>query len=247
MGYAPVQNFEAIRPRFESIASGFSPLRDPRIANVQPAHLRIVRADRPMPFASYVPTSLPPKMNAETVAIMNQVNVNEVVPAGAELKVPDGSMATSMPAAGEVLATVPQQNLPSSQYPTDNSYPQTSSYPPTNSYPPANYPPTSSPSSTYPSSSYPYPTNGYPQTQSQPQYPASTTTYPQSSYPPPQSTPNGYPSPEYPAQPNIYPPASYPSSNTYPQYPAQPAAPYTYPIAQYPNSYPTQPNWPRLE
>lgn len=236
MGYAPVQNFEAMRPRFESIASGFSPLRDPRIANVQPAHLRIVRADRPMPFASYVPTSLPPKMNAETVAIMNQVNVNEVVPAGAQLKVPDASLATSMAAAGEVLATVPQSPS-SNQYPTDNSYPST------NPYPPANYPPTSSPSSSYPSSSYPYPNNGYPP--AQPQYPASTTTYPQSSYPPPQSNPNGYPPSEYPAQPNIYPPASYPSSNTYPQYPTQPTPPNTYPNAQYPNSYPAQPNWPR--
>jgi len=239
MGYTPLQNFEAIRPQFESIASGFSALRDPQIANVQPAHLRIVRADRPAPFASYVPTSLPPKMNAETIAIMNQVNVNEVVPAGAELKIPDGSPANLANSAPAVLATVPQSPEPANGYPAQSyppSYPTSTTYP-TNSYPPA---------SPYPSSSTTYPT--WPQT-SGPGDQRNANAYPPAYPSQPSQSSNGYPAQNYPSS-STYPgPNGYPGSSAYPQYPASPPPTNSYPPVQTPNGnpgdYPAQPTWPR--
>lgn len=78
-----------MRPAFESIAAGFSPLRDPSLAQAQPARLKLVRADRNAPFASFVPTALPPDLTADELAILNQVNLNDTVPAGRILKIPD--------------------------------------------------------------------------------------------------------------------------------------------------------------
>lgn len=235
LGYAPVASFEQMRPAFEAIAGGFSPLRDPRIASVQPAQLRIVRADRQAPFAAYVPTSLPADFTAESVAIMNQVSLNEDVPSGTALKIPDNSTTRS---SGEVLATVP------------SSPPAPPSYPPPTGYPPNNYPPTSSypPANPYPSTSYPrppsYPTNSYPSNDPNgpqpypPQTPSSTEGYPPTNPYPSQSP--AYPSAgQYPqtypqSTPSTYPPYSQPAPQSQSQPQPQSSA----------NGYPP-PQWPR--
>ena len=258
LGYAPAQAFEQVRPTFESVAAGFSPLRDPRLASVQPARLRIARADHKAPFASYIPTSLPPDTSAESVAIMNQVALNEPVPQGAALKIPDVS---AMAASSAIPATVPadtnsptgypdtsnyppqQPNYPSSypsSYPNSSGYPSGTQYPPANGYPPQypqSYPPASGypPSSTTYPQSYPNTGSGYPS--SSPSYPPSQTYPPQSGYP----NSNGYPSTS-PTQsyPPSYPQSSttYPQSSGYPTYPQQPTNNST-------NSSNPAPNWPR--
>ena len=91
LGYSPAQSFNQLKPTFESVAGGFSPLRNASVMNVQPARLKLVRADRPSAFATYVPTSLPNDVTAEEVAIMNQVALNEPVREGQWLKIPDTS------------------------------------------------------------------------------------------------------------------------------------------------------------
>jgi predicted Zn-dependent protease len=222
LGYAPAAQFEQMRPTFESIASGFSPLRDPRLASVQPARLRIVRADRPAPFAAFVPTSLPPNFTAESVAIMNQVGLNENVPPGVALKIPDVSAAQTNT---EVLATAPPPAAP--QYPTN--YPTSnddSARYPNRGYPAPNYPDPSR----YPTSTSPYPNDErrYPPYPTAPTYP-SPGDAPRDSYPP-------APSPSYPPQyPNAsgYPPAQYPQT----QYPTN-----QYPQTPYPQNTPPNPN-----
>ena len=150
LGYSPAQVFNQMRPAFENVAGGFGPLRDPYAANVQPARLRLVRAEQSVPFASLVPTSLPNEVTAESVAIMNQVNLNEPVQPGRLLKIPDTTGA--FPAANT-------QPYPGAQpYPgyPPQGYPQ--NYPPQN-YPPQNYPPQGYPQQNYPPQSYPYPQN----------------------------------------------------------------------------------------
>jgi predicted Zn-dependent protease len=142
LGYTPAQVFEQLRPTFESVASGFSPLRDPSVMNVQPARLRLVRAERGGAFASFVPTSLPPELTAEEVAIMNQVQLNEAVPPGRILKVPDTTGA--VPAA---WASQPAPASVPTPYPPPSGYPQ--------NYPPPAYP--SQPAATQPA--YPSPQN----------------------------------------------------------------------------------------
>ncbi|MBI4626227.1 MAG: hypothetical protein HY736_23775 [Verrucomicrobia bacterium] len=55
LGLAPAQVFTQLRPTFESVAGSFSPLRDSTLVNIQPARLKVVRADRSGPFASFLP------------------------------------------------------------------------------------------------------------------------------------------------------------------------------------------------
>jgi predicted Zn-dependent protease len=236
LGYAPPQSFEQLRPTFESVAAGFSRLRDPRLASVQPTRLRIVRADRTAPFAAFVPTSLPPDFKPETLAIMNQVALNETVPQGTALKVPTPS--TEIPVApASTMASPPTTTYPDAQtYPsTSTSYPSAPanpsstypSYPPSSSNPYPNYPSqptyptaTPSPSTTYPDANN-YPPN-YPQSSSNPNYPPQQTypqQYPQTQYPATQYPPVQYPSPQYPNQGA----PQYPQRGTsYPQFPQPP-------------------------
>jgi hypothetical protein len=224
LGYAPTQAFDQMRPTFETVAAGFSPLRDASLANIQPAKIRLVRADRNAPFASFVPTSLPPELTAEEVAIMNQVALNDQVNQGRILKVPDVQAA---PASTTQTTAQPQPayptNYPAQQQPRypNQTYPQPpqtypQGYPPQQPYPPqTTYPQQPG----YPQQTYP-PQSGYPQQQ---QYPAQN--YPQT----PQSQPS-------------YPPQSYPQQS--PQWP-QPNSSTTNRNQQPPQQQQQQPAWPR--
>lgn len=192
LAYAPTQAFEQMRPTFESVAAGFSPLRDASIASVQPAKIRIVRADRNAPFASFIPTSLPAELSAEEVAIMNQVALNDQVNQGRILKVPEVQPASAQQAAYSPPTQQYPTQYPSQQYPQQQqqTYPQ--NYPPQTTYPPA---------SNYPPQTYPQPV---------PQDPR----YPQQNYPQQQYPQQQYPQQQYPQQ--QYPQQSYPAQ-TYPQ------------------------------
>jgi hypothetical protein len=213
LGYAPQPVFDQMRPTFESVAAGFGPLRDERVAALQPARVRLVRADRNAPFASFVPTSLPPHLTAEELAIMNQVTLNDQIPQGRTLKVPD---STGQPPVGAPITTQP------TAYPPPN---QPQPYPPATSYPQPTYPPSSSP---YPGQQYP--DQRYPQPSTYPNYPPSSgypQNYPPQSYPPQSGYPQPYPpqsGTNYPPQaPTNYPSTSYPPQGNYPQFPQPPA------------------------
>ena len=88
MGYAPAQAFAQHVRTFEGVAGGFAPLRDPNILSVQPARMALVPANRTAPFREFVPPVLPQGMSADSLAIMNQVALDEPVQAGRLLKLP---------------------------------------------------------------------------------------------------------------------------------------------------------------
>lgn len=184
LGYAPQQVFEQMRPAFQQVAGGFSPLRDPNAAHVQPARLKLARADRSAPLASFVPASLPEGLTADEVAIMNQMELNQPVAPGQILKIPDTSGAWT------------QQPAPYPAYPAQPG----TRYPAQPGYPPA-YPPPSQPG--YPGQTYP-PQPAYPPQQT---YPAPA--YPQQSYPPNYPAQPPYP-PAQPGQPQTYPQPNWP-------------------------------------
>lgn len=224
LGYAPAESFNQIRPTLEATAATFSPLRNAQALNVQPARLKLVRADRAAQFASFVPTSLPQEVTADHVALMNQLTLNDPVEQGRILKVPDNTSAQQPPAMTPEPTSAPQASYPPSGYPPA-SYPQPGAYPQGSSYPQQPQPtppnqagyPTQPPHSPYPSSSYPQ--TGYPPQQVPPP------SYPQTGYPqqPQPSSPQpGYPSSGYPQQ--GYPQQTYPQQNPYPQ-PQPPSAP----------------------
>lgn len=239
LGYAPAEAFAQVRPTFESVAAGFGPLRDRQMMDIQPARLQIVRTDRAAPFASFVPTSLPPPLTAEAVAIMNQVDLQQNVPAGQPLKIPgtfSAHAAASQPYSPNSAPHYPNadpRNQPTGQYPSPGGYPNQPNYPNQPGYPPTSAPATYPPS--YPAQPPYYPpVNGSPTNQPQQTSPAGQPGYPPgTSYPPAQPYP--------PAQ--TYPPAGYPQypPTTAPQYPGQPA-PGPYP--QFPQPGASSPNQP---
>ena len=88
VGIAPANGFNTYRDTFRRTMEGFAPENRADIVNAQPRRVRIVRADRTAPFSSFVGGSLPPGMTAEELAIINQVEMNEQIPAGTLLKLP---------------------------------------------------------------------------------------------------------------------------------------------------------------
>jgi hypothetical protein len=154
------------------------------MANVQPARLRLVRAERPAQFASFVPTSLPATMTPDAVAIMNQAQLTENIAPGRLLKIPDPTMTATMwnaataplppyppsPAypSQQPAYPAPQPSYPPQQpgYPPQPNYPPQGGYPPANSYPPANTYPNQGGRPAQPPQNYP-PAPGWPQTQPQ--------------------------------------------------------------------------------
>lgn len=255
LGYAPAPVFERMRPTFEGVAAGFSPLRAPQIAGVQPTRLKVVRADRPAPFAAFVPTSLPPELKAEQVALLNQLSLDEPVPQGALLKIPEtpprprldaapGAGAPPYPPGNSGVYRGP--NSPAAGYPEPNRQPAgnppPANVPPPGYPPPGNYPGTSYPHPGYPGagSTYPPPPGYPPQSYPPPAYPPSPGNYPAPTSPPPAYPNGGYP----PAQP--YPPATTYPSNSYPPpgYPAPPPPQFPQPGQTPPPSpRPSPPPW----
>jgi hypothetical protein len=143
LGYAPAQMFNQMRPTFEGVTGGFSPLRDTYAVNVQPARLRLVRAEQNVPFASFVPTSLPNEITADRLAVMNQLDLNQPVRAGRLLKIPDASGAFTPAWGAQPAQPGPYPGQPPQGYPQ-------------------NYPPPSYPAQQYPQpppQGYPYPQN----------------------------------------------------------------------------------------
>ena len=88
LSYAPAQVFPQQRSIFEQIAAGFRPLTDPAVLQVQPSRVRVVALDRERTFRELVPAVLPPGMTAEQLAVLNQVELEERLPAGTRLKLP---------------------------------------------------------------------------------------------------------------------------------------------------------------
>jgi predicted Zn-dependent protease len=249
LGRVPANSFEQVRPLFETVAAGFDRLRVPELARVEPARLRIVRADRGAPFASFIPASLPPDLDADAVAAMNQLNPNETVEEGRLLKLPDAPPRPFVPAAAGPAGApsayppygYPQQggygtpSSPPGYPPASPGYPPASTYPPQPGqpsqhpgYPPPPQAPAQHPPPQYPDQRYPTPPAGQPQWPGQPQ----GTGYPETRQPPTGLPPHQQPEP-------------YPRQTTYPPTPGgQQPPPPAYPSTGYPTpgaGHPSQP------
>lgn len=88
MAYTAAQRLPAYASLFRSTLGGSQPLTDPRLLNVQPARLTLVEARRSGAFQSFLPERLPRGLRSEDLAILNQVRLEETIPAGKKLKLP---------------------------------------------------------------------------------------------------------------------------------------------------------------
>lgn len=88
LSYSAQADFPTHQSNFERTAGGFSRVTDSAVLNVQPARIQIVTANRTAVFSSFLPNDLPVGVDAEEIAIINQVQLNETVPEGTLLKIP---------------------------------------------------------------------------------------------------------------------------------------------------------------
>jgi predicted Zn-dependent protease len=88
LSYSSQADSERFNQVFRSTASGFTELKDRAILAIQPARIRIIEVVSEAPFRSFVPPVLPDGIDAEDLAIINHVKLDDVIPAGSLLKVP---------------------------------------------------------------------------------------------------------------------------------------------------------------
>ena len=78
--------YDTYRPTFQRTMRGFASLNDPDILNVKPTRMVIRPTDQSATFESFVPANLPESFTITELAILNQLAVDEPVPAGRLLK-----------------------------------------------------------------------------------------------------------------------------------------------------------------
>jgi predicted Zn-dependent protease len=84
--YATSEAFEQNEATFRQIIKSFGPLDDPKILNLQPPKIEIVKLDRAMSFAQFA-QQRGSGLSVERLAVLNQIeDPNATVPAGTLLK-----------------------------------------------------------------------------------------------------------------------------------------------------------------
>jgi predicted Zn-dependent protease len=89
-GLTTAQRYGTYRGTFEQSMTSFNRLTDSRILNVEPTRIAIRPAGRQASFASFINTgALPDGMTELDLAIINQLDLNEMVPSTRPLKLPN--------------------------------------------------------------------------------------------------------------------------------------------------------------
>ncbi|MEM1125099.1 MAG: M48 family metalloprotease [Bacteroidota bacterium] len=88
LGLSAVDAFPTYRPIFEGTVGSFQALTDPQILAIEPTRLRVVEVQQDQPFRALLPATLPEGFDAEGLAILNQVGLDETLPAGTLVKLP---------------------------------------------------------------------------------------------------------------------------------------------------------------
>lgn len=90
LGLTAANGLSQYGPTFDSVGSSFTRLTDNRYLNRQPSRLEVMSAPRNATIASLLRgRTLPSGLTANEVAIMNQVELNEPIPSGQRLKLPE--------------------------------------------------------------------------------------------------------------------------------------------------------------
>ncbi len=88
LSYTTTSQFEDYRSRFESVFNGFEEVSDPDVLNVEPVRLDLIRAERTATFSELLPSNLPMNIEPLDVAIINQVQLDDMIQRGTVLKIP---------------------------------------------------------------------------------------------------------------------------------------------------------------
>lgn len=88
LSYTKTDQFVTYSDEFNQVPDGFTKLTDQSILNIKPVRLQLTRARETAPFSSLLPKSLPMSIDAEDIAIINQVQLDETIQRGSWIKIP---------------------------------------------------------------------------------------------------------------------------------------------------------------
>ena len=88
LGFSSKASFSNYRNVFERSMRGFDRVTDARILNVQPSRLRVVTTNRSGAFRSFLPNNMPEQFTPESLAILNQVDLDTRIEQGQKIKLP---------------------------------------------------------------------------------------------------------------------------------------------------------------
>ncbi|MFU8859534.1 MAG: M48 family metalloprotease [Cyclonatronaceae bacterium] len=89
ISYTTAASYQGYLPAFILQSESFNTLTDPAKLNMQPSRIRVVSADRNAPFREFLPANLPMGMDAEDMAIINQVELDTQIQRGQRIKIPN--------------------------------------------------------------------------------------------------------------------------------------------------------------
>lgn len=84
--YSMQTDFDSIKPNFMQIASSFRNLSDQTILGIQPARIVIRTINSPTRFSTLLPEKMPYGVTPESMAILNQVKLDDIIQSGTKLK-----------------------------------------------------------------------------------------------------------------------------------------------------------------
>lgn len=88
INYTTMSAYNNYLRTFQRTTGQFDRLTDERILNINPVRLKIVEADRRATFQEFLPDPIPMDHQPLDLAILNQVNLDEMIEPGQKLKLP---------------------------------------------------------------------------------------------------------------------------------------------------------------
>ncbi len=88
LGQTLASDYNTFASAFQIPSSSFSTLTDPVALAIKPTRLRIYTTPRQDKFRNFLPNPMPVNITADEMAIMNQLYLDDVVPAGVKIKLP---------------------------------------------------------------------------------------------------------------------------------------------------------------
>lgn len=88
INYTLPDNFDGYVDNFMETTSSFDALTDQNILNIQPVRLQVVEVNQRQTFRNLLPSSMPMDIEAEDLAIINQVYLDDQIEAGTLIKIP---------------------------------------------------------------------------------------------------------------------------------------------------------------
>lgn len=89
LSYTNSEQINEYRSKFSSVSNGFEEVFDSSILNVKPVKLKLIKTTRRASFSDLLPSNFPMSIEPLDVAIINQVELDEVIPIGTVLKIPN--------------------------------------------------------------------------------------------------------------------------------------------------------------